>query len=177
VKGGKAIGTYIAGLLIAEVLSKLCVVLIIEHAAVHATVPPEPASSGLAGSGVQAVQSESSTEAAGDFAGSGAHLVDLLAKEDFAGAVARFDAKMKEVMPQRVLRNHWQGLLKQAGPFQKQLGTRLEEQQGYQIVFVTCQFERTLLDMKVVLDSKRQVAGLFYVPSQTAPNSLKPKGK
>jgi hypothetical protein len=33
-KGGKAIGTFIAGLLIAEILSKLCVVLVLKHAAI-----------------------------------------------------------------------------------------------------------------------------------------------
>jgi hypothetical protein len=44
----------------------------------------------------------------------------------------------------------------------------MEEKPGYKIVFVTCQFERAMLDTKVVFDSKRQVAGLFFVPSQTA---------
>ena len=176
VKGGKAIGTFIAGLLAAEVLSKICVGLVVEHATVAATIPARPASSGLAVPAVQNVPSESSTEAAGDFAGSGTRFVDLLVREDYAGAVARFDATMKTVMPQAVLQENWQTLLKQVGPFQKQLGTRLEDQAGYKIVFVTCQFERAVLDLKVVFDSQKQVAGLFYVPSQATSDSLKPKG-
>jgi hypothetical protein len=32
---------------------------------------------------------------------------------------------------------------------------------------VTCQFEQAALDIKGVFDSKMQVAGLFYVPTDT----------
>jgi len=40
---------------------------------------------------------------------------------------------------------------------------------------VTCQFERALLDTKVVFDSKSQVAGLFFVPVKTASSPLPQK--
>jgi hypothetical protein len=75
---------------------------------------------------------------------------------------------MKSVLPEPKLRELWQDIEKQAGSFQKRLGTRMEVEQGYQVVFVTCQFERTNLDMKVVFDSQRHVAGLFYFPCQKA---------
>ena len=39
VKGGKAIGMFIAGLLVAEVLSKLCLVPVMKHVVVHAVNP------------------------------------------------------------------------------------------------------------------------------------------
>jgi len=32
------------------------------------------------------------------------------------------------------------------------------------VVFVTCQFENKLLDMKVVYDSQERIAGLFFLP-------------
>jgi hypothetical protein len=38
---------------------------------------------------------------------------------------------------------------------------------GYQIALVTCQFERTLLDIKVVFDSQNQIAGLFFVQTNS----------
>ena len=37
--------------------------------------------------------------------------------------------------------------------------------QGYDVVFVTCQFEQTLLDVKVVFDASGQIAGLFFLPA------------
>src|SRR5262245_36280189 len=47
-------------------------------------------------------------------------LVDLLAKEDYAGAVKNFDATMKKVLPADKLKETWQGILESTGPFKKQ---------------------------------------------------------
>ena len=100
--------------------------------------------------------------------------VELLATEDFAGAVARFDATMKTALPEPKLREIWQALQAQAGPFQKQLGARATKVAGYDVVLVTCQFERTALDTKVVFDAKGLVAGLFFVPSHAAAEASGP---
>lgn len=170
VKGGKAIAVFIGALVVAEVLSKLCLAPIYRHALTPPPSATQPARGG------QAAPSQFATEAADDVSGFGTRFVDLLAKEDFAGAYARFDATMKKAMPEATLRASWQALLKQAGPLQKQLGARVEEQAGYTIVFVTCQFEQAALDIKVVFDAKRQVAGLFYVPSLAGSNAFKAKG-
>jgi hypothetical protein len=129
-------------------------------------MPARPVSTPVTAAGVQVAPPESSTETAGDITGAGARFVDLLVKEDFAGAFAQFDTTMKSAMPEQRLREVWRTLQQQAGSFQKQIGTRVEEVQGYKVVFVTCQFKQAVLDMKVVFDSKKQVAGLFYVPSQ-----------
>jgi hypothetical protein len=166
VKGGKAIGTFVAGLVVAEILSKLCLVLVLHHMPAHVMMPARPVSTPVTAAGVQVAPPESSTETAGDITGAGARFVDLLVKEDFAGAFAQFDTTMKSAMPEQRLREVWRTLQQQAGSFQKQIGTRVEEAQGYKVVFVTCQFKQAVLDMKVVFDSKKQVAGLFYVSSQ-----------
>jgi dienelactone hydrolase len=92
--------------------------------------------------------------------------VKLLAKGDFAGCVARFDSTMKLALPEATLREAWRTLQKQIGPFQKQVRVRVETVGGYDVVFVTCQFEKSQMDAKVVLDEKRQVAGLFFVPTR-----------
>ena len=112
--------------------------------------------------------------APGGVTSAGERFVELLAKEDFAGAVARFDATMKTAMPEPKLRETWQALQAQAGPFQKQLGARATKVTGYDVVLVTCQFERTALDTKVVFDAKGQVAGLFFVPSHAAAEASGP---
>ena len=104
----------------------------------------------------------------------GQEYVDLLAQGDFAAAVGRFDSTMKSALPEQKLHEAWQAIQKQAGPFQKQLRTHVEKLGGFDVVFVTCQFERAALDAKVVFDAKRQIAGLWFVPSQAAPNSFAP---
>jgi dienelactone hydrolase len=102
----------------------------------------------------------------------GEQFVDLLVKGDFAGAVGRFNSTMKSALPEQKLREAWQTIQKQAGRFQKQLRTRVENLGGYDVVFVTCQFEQAALDAKVVFDAKRQVAGLWFAPSQPAATSF-----
>ena len=108
----------------------------------------------------------------GDVTVSARDFVGLLAKADFGGAVARFDATMKQALPEAKLREVWEGVQAQAGAFKEQVKSRAEKVTGYDVVLVTCQFERATLDTKVVFNSNRQVAGLFFVP--TPPASFPP---
>ena len=161
VKGGKAIGTFIAGLIVAEVLSKLCMALLLTPALMFmgsaASAPSVP----------QAVESSDTqtNNPPGELADAGVQFVNLLVKEDYAGAVARFDPTMTKVFPESKLRESWRDLVKKTGPFKRQLKVRTTEQKGYHIALVTCQFERTTLNIKVVFDAESQVTGLWYVPS------------
>ncbi|MGA2749046.1 MAG: DUF3887 domain-containing protein [Verrucomicrobiota bacterium] len=163
VKGGIGIGTFMGGLIAGEVLSKLCMALLL------APVLADTASAAPAPAAPQAVESSNTqtNTSPGVLADAGAQFVNLLVKEDFAAAVGRFDSTMTKVFPESKLREAWRDLLNKAGPFKKQIKTRTKEQQGYQIVLVTCQFEQAALDIKGVFDSKMQVAGLFYVPTDT----------
>ena len=95
----------------------------------------------------------------------GNEFVDLLAKKDFAGAVARYDDTMRAALPEAKLREVWQTLQEQAGPFQKRLQSRLVQYGPYEIALVTCQFEQAKLDAKVVFNAEGKVSGLFFIPS------------
>lgn len=92
--------------------------------------------------------------------------VDMLAKEDFASAVKWFDVKMTSALPEPALKQTWVSVTGQAGKFTKQVKTRLEKVQQYDVVFVTCEFEKATLDVQVVFDSDKKIAGLFIVPSK-----------
>ena len=109
-----------------------------------------------------------------EVASAGKKFVELLAKEDFAGAVGQFDDKMRTALPEPKLQETWQTLQSKAGPFQKQLGVRATKLAGYDVVLVTCQFKQMALDAKVVFDAKGRVAGLFFVPSHPAANPSEP---
>ena len=91
--------------------------------------------------------------------------VELLVKGQFAKAVEGFDTAMKESLPTDKLAQTWRTTTGQAGLFKQQLGTRLEKFLGSDIVFVTCEFEKGPMDVKVVYDSNRKVSGLWFLPT------------
>ena len=93
-------------------------------------------------------------------------LVNLLADAQFEKATENFDATMKQALPPDQLKQIWDSLVTDVGPYQEQIGTRTEKILRYQAVFVTCRFENTPLDVKVVFDSQKQIAGLFFVPEK-----------
>jgi len=91
-----------------------------------------------------------------------------LAKGDFQGAVRDFDETMLKLSGPDKLELMWaKQLPAQVGAFKSQGPARREQFQGYEIVLVTCSFEKTSLDARVVFDKAGKIAGLQFVP--TAP--------
>ena len=102
----------------------------------------------------------------GDVTASAKAFVDLLVKGDFTGATQTFDATMKAAMPPDKLQTAWTQLSNAAGSFKQQISTRTEQTGDFTTVYVTCEFEKTNLDIKVVYNSAKQITGLWFVPSQ-----------
>lgn len=59
------------------------------------------------------------------------------------------------------------GIVGQYGAFQEKLRTRQQKIQGFDVAFVTCQFERGTLDLQVTYDDAKQVSGFLIRPSQS----------
>lgn len=99
-------------------------------------------------------------------------LIELLVAEDFAAAVEGFDATMAQALPAADLATTWRQLIDQVGPYESEITRRQEATAGYDAVVVTAQFERSPLDIRVVFDSERRIAGLFFQPaSGTGPTA------
>jgi uncharacterized protein len=90
--------------------------------------------------------------------------VDLLAKEEFANAVKNFDATMTRLIPEAKMRELWTALNAQVGAYKKQLATRTEKVNNYDVIVVTCEFERIPIDVRIVFDKQKRISGLFYLP-------------
>lgn len=152
VSGGKAIGTFVIGLLIAEVLSKACIVPLFLSGIAHPST--------VSANAVAATPDE--------FTKAGSDFVTLMQNEKFADAVAHFDGAMTKALPESKLRSVWQDLIKEGGPFQKQLGVSEKSYWGSRLVLVTCQFERKAFGIRVVYDSHQRISGLWIVEPDPA---------
>ncbi len=103
----------------------------------------------------------------------GEAFADQFLKGDYAAVVEKFDATMKSVFPLDKVKEARESLEPQLGAFEQTAGTHAVtyEQSGvvYDIVYVTWQFEKAAIDLKIVYDPSGKVAGLFFQPAETTP--------
>ncbi|MCE5270965.1 DUF3887 domain-containing protein [bacterium] len=92
--------------------------------------------------------------------------VDLLAAGQFEKAVAVMTPEMVKALPADKLAETWKTVQTQAGAFKKRESARVEKVKEFDMVHVICSFEKARLDVKVVLDSQRQVGGLWFAPAK-----------
>lgn len=100
-------------------------------------------------------------------------VVEQLTSGQFEALTTRFDSTLKAALPVSKLRETWAQVLTQAGAFQRQTGVRSEKAENYDVVFVTCAFEKAPLEVKVVFNSSKEIAGLFITPVQQPPATVK----
>lgn len=94
--------------------------------------------------------------------------VEELEMEDYEGAVSRFNREMHQGMPKELLGQTWRQLEGQVGPFKEIITTREERIQEYDVIFVTTEFENADIDIRVVFDEEKWIAGLFFEPAAEA---------
>lgn len=100
-------------------------------------------------------------------------VVDALARGDFEGAGKNFDATMRAALPPEKLRELWQTLSEQVGPLKRVVGARVERTGQFDTAFVTCEFARSGIEVKVVMDKAGRVAGLFFAPVMLTPDTYR----
>lgn len=91
--------------------------------------------------------------------------VDMLTAGKFDQASEGFDQKMKEAMSSKDLAQAWNSTTAEAGPFKRQVSSRREKFLASDIVYVTCEFAKGPLDVKVVYDEQKKISGLWFVPT------------
>ena len=89
----------------------------------------------------------------------------LLQQEKFEDSVKRFDATMTKALPVEGLRAIWQSMIQQNGALKRVLQSKAARVGDYDVVNTPCKFEKATIVVRVVLDEKNQVAGLFFLPS------------
>src|SRR5262249_48178493 len=88
--------------------------------------------------------------------------VALLDKGDFDKATGDFDEAMLRALPADKLKGTWEKVVADAGAFKRQLSSRVEKSGKYEVVIVTCEFQKKKLDTRVVFDKDGKITGLFF---------------
>ena len=88
-------------------------------------------------------------------------IVDALVSGDMAAATKDFDATMRQSITTAQITEVWASVIAQNGPYTGQSGIQSHQDQGYDVVRVTCQFDRGTATVQVSFDSDLKVAGLF----------------
>jgi dienelactone hydrolase len=109
-----------------------------------------------------------SSQAQDGFIADGRAFIELLVNKKFATAVAQFDSTMKAALPEAKLDETWTAVLAQAGPFKQSGSARVQKRDAFTVIVVTCDFQNAALDVSVVFDQEKRVAGLFFAPAKKA---------
>jgi alpha-beta hydrolase superfamily lysophospholipase len=96
-------------------------------------------------------------------------LIMQMAEGEFETAVESFDDTMRNALPAEKLKEVWGQLTTQLGTYVSQGEARTTSEDNYDIVVITTQFEKGLVDARVVFDDEGRVAGLFFGPSTSGP--------
>lgn len=91
--------------------------------------------------------------------------LESLSQGDFEAAAKDFDETMMKVSPPQKLEEFWKMVPNQLGAFKRQTAARSERLGPYDIVLVTCEFEKTTLDARIVFNKDKQISGFQFVPS------------
>ena len=97
--------------------------------------------------------------------------IACLVDGEYDRGVEFFSAEMKRAMSARGLAQTWEQLLEQMGPYVGEVGKRIESSGEHDAVIVTTAFEHVFLDIRVVFDKDRRVAGLWFNPAQMTDDS------
>jgi hypothetical protein len=90
---------------------------------------------------------------------------DKLINKDYEGAESAFDGTMKSALPVTALKSTWEGLPAQVGNYKSRGGTRSAAIANSRVVYVSLEFEKASLDMKVVFNTQKEISGLWFVPA------------
>ncbi|MBF0546615.1 MAG: DUF3887 domain-containing protein [Candidatus Riflebacteria bacterium] len=91
--------------------------------------------------------------------------IDLLSQRNFEQAANAFDNKVKQLLPPEKLQEAWESVIRANGALKNRTVNRFEKARGFEVIYITCEFERANLDAKVVFDESKKIAGLIFLDS------------
>ncbi len=90
----------------------------------------------------------------------------LLENQKFEEATGYFAPIVYNQLPANRLKDIWIQINNQVGSFEKLVRSRTETMKNWNVVYLTCKFEKSLLDLKLVFTEEDKITGIFFVPSK-----------
>ncbi|HJN11096.1 MAG TPA: alpha/beta fold hydrolase [Pirellulaceae bacterium] len=110
------------------------------------------------------VLAEPPTATPDDLGVAASQFIDQLVGGEFEKGAEHFDEAMTKAMSPTRLKQTWIGLLLTCGALESRGTTYRAKIAAYDVVYVPCQFKLKSLEIKVVFDQEKAIAGLFFVP-------------
>ncbi len=85
--------------------------------------------------------------------------VDHLSKGSFGEAVKLFDPALSGAALEAKLKQAWEGEISQVGTFQQRTEIQTDVVKGMRAVYVTCQFEKAVVDVRIFFNAANQIRG------------------
>ncbi len=104
-----------------------------------------------------------------DYARAAREFVGFLTGAFVAKAVGRFDDRMQAALPEQELAEILRDIGSKAGQFQSITGIHVERIQQGAVVDLECRFAKECVNIRVTLDARLKVAGLFFLPGWNPP--------
>ncbi|MFN3283447.1 MAG: DUF3887 domain-containing protein, partial [Pseudothermotoga sp.] len=92
--------------------------------------------------------------------------IQYLSDQDFEKAQQMASQILLNLLKQSnfTLESFWRSLIQQTGDFKEILRVQSTVEQGYNVVFAGCEFEKMRLDIKIVFDQHEKIVGLQFLP-------------
>lgn len=87
-----------------------------------------------------------------------------LTTSQYALCMRDFDWDLAGKVNSAALENIWKGLQTQCGSYKSAGEPYFVKDSTYDFVYQTCTFEKAKLDLKITINQKNKIAGLFFVP-------------
>ncbi len=96
----------------------------------------------------------------------GQRFIHFLSTKNFEGAQSMSAQVLLNALTQTglTLESFWEKLTQQVGMLKQIKRVKSTTEQGYQIAYVGCEFEKMTLDARIVFDKEMKVAGLQFLP-------------
>ena len=107
------------------------------------------------------------------------NLVTDLSKGEFTKAVNEYHytVEMKKVVNEQFMQEQlWQPLIKAYGAFETITGTTASQTQGYDVISVKTTFTKAKLNLNIVFDQNKLIAGINYTPDLETETAKIPSG-
>jgi hypothetical protein len=94
-------------------------------------------------------------------------VVRKLFAEDFEGVRANFNEQMKQGLSADKMREVWTAAMQYHGKYQGQAEPVVRQVQGYDVVVIRCEMERSPMEVEVDYDQNGKVGGLWVRPARS----------